>query len=510
MAAIRPRAARIQAAAQVKVQPQVIPISITGWNTRDAVAAMAPTDAVILDNWYPDAGGLTVRQGSKVFCTGVGQTYVDTLVEYSAGPNLQFLAACGSRICNITSGTSIKVGGGFTSDVWQTVNFAGRLFFVNGVDKPQSWDGTALTNAGFNGTGLTQEDLIGIEVFKGRLFLWEKNSQSFWYGALGAITGTLTEFPLNLVANTGGNLIVMTTMSHDGGEGITDLAVFILSTGEVLIYNGLDPGDPTSWALYGRYKISPPISPRAVTRYSADSYLTTFDDYVPLQQQLVALKVGQIPPRSKISGAVQKAVASSQGPYGWQSIYYPRGRRLIFNVPNPNGTFDQHIYNVQQDAYCRFTGNNGSCWSVFNSNLYYGGANGIVYQADIDNTDSGTAITFDGQPAWNDFGSPQRKRLSAVRPNLGTLGIAPYRFGTAFDYEEVQLISSSQTIPTPGSPWDISPWDISPWSPEAGVYARWTMAGGTGVAMGFRLRGAAQVDLQWLRTDIRYETGKDL
>lgn len=510
MAAIRPRAARIQAAAQVKVQPQVIPISITGWNTRDAVTAMAPTDAVILDNWYPDAGGLTVRGGSTVFCTGIATNPVNTLVEYSAGPNLQFLAAAGQRICNITNGTSVILGSGYTSSVWQTVNFGGVVIFVNGVDKPQSWNGTALTNAGFSGSGLVQEDIIGIDVFKGRLFVWTINSQSFWYGDIGAISGPLSEFPLNLVANTGGNLIAMTTISHDGGEGISDLAVFILSTGEVLIYSGLDPSDPNSWSLVGRYKISPPVSPRAVTRYAGESYLTTFDDYVPLQQQLVALKLGQIPPRSKACGAVQKAVAQSQGSYGWQSIYYPRGRRLIYNVPNPNGTFDQHIYNVTQDAYCRFTGNNGSCWCVFNSDLYFGGASGIVYKADIDNTDSGVAIPFDGQAAWNDFGDPRRKRLAAVRPNLGTLGITTYRYGTGFDYEEVNLVSQSQTIPTLGSPWDISPWDVSPWSPEAGVYARWTMAGGTGVALGFRLTGSSMVDLQWLRTDIRYELGKDL
>lgn len=509
MVAVRPMSQRIQAASQVKVSPQILPISLTGWNTRDAVTAMDPTDAVILDNWYPDFGGLTVRGGSSVFCTGLGTGFVNTIAEYSGGLNLKFLAACGSRLFDITTGTRSGLGGGFSSDIWQTVNFKGLLFLVNGVDEPQVWDGSgSVSPAGFTGT--TTSEIVGVDVFKNKLYFWQKNSQSFWYAATGAITGALTEFPLSMVARTGGNLIAMTTMSHDGGEGISDLAVFIMSSGEVIIYQGTDPEFADTWSLYGRYLISPPVSPRAVARYSADSYLTTNDDYVPLQQQLVALKVGEIPPRSKISGAVAAAISANQSSYGWQTLYYPKGRRLIFNVPNPDGTFNQHILNVAQNAYCRFKDNNGSCWAVFNSDLYFGGANGIVYQADIGFTDVGVPITFDGQTAWNTFEDPRRKRLSAIRPTLQTLGVATLNYGVGFDYETVGLTTHTQTIAIAGSPWDTSPWNTSYWSPETGISARWSMAGGTGVAMSYRLQGTTQTALEWDRTDVRYEAGRDL
>jgi hypothetical protein len=508
MVAAQPMGARIQRASQPKVAPQIIPVSISGWNTRDAVTAMDPTDAIILDNWYPDYGGLTVRQGSKVFCTGLGPGFVNTLAEYSAGAHLQFLAARGNAIYNITSGTAVKLHGGYASDVWQTANFNGRIFFVNGVDEPQSYDGTTLGDAGFTGT--TTSEIIGVEVFKQRLFFWRKDSQSFWYATLNAITGALVEYPLSGFAKTGGNVIACTTISHDGGEGISDLIVFILSTGETIIFQGTDPEFADSWQVYGRYHISPPVSPRAVAKYSADAYLTTSSDYVPLQQQLVALKVGQVPPRSKASGAVSQAVAANQNSYGWQTIFYPKGQRLIFNVPNPDGTFDQHIFNTQQNAYCRFTGNNGASWCVFNSNLYYGGASGIVYQADVNNTDSGTAISFDGQCAWQDFGDPRRKRLSAVRPTFSTLGVATINFGTGFDYETVPLTTHTSTLAVAGSPWDISPWDTSPWSPETGIDIRWRLAGGTGTSMSYRVQGSCQSQLQWLRTDVRYEGSKDI
>lgn len=508
MVAVRPMSQRVQFASQPKVTPQIIPISLTGWNTRDAVTAMAPTDAVILDNWYPDYGGLTARNGSKQFCTGLGPGFVNTLAEYSAGTNLVFMAARGNAVYDITTGVADRLHGGFSSDIWQTANFNGRIFWVNGEDEPQSYDGTTFGTAGFTGT--TTSEIVGVEVFKGRLYFWQKNSQSFWYAGISAITGALTEFPLSMVANTGGNIIAVTTMSHDGGEGISDLLVFILSTGEVLIYQGTDPEFADTFALYGRYRISPPVSPRAVCRYSADSYLTTFDDIVPLQQQLVALKVGQIPPRSKISGAVAQSIAANQNSYGWQNLFYPKGRRIITNIPNSDGTFDQYIYNVTQDAWCRFTGNNGACWCVFNSNLYYGGASGIVYQADVGFTDSAVPVSFDWQSAWQDFGDPRRKRLSAVRPTFSTLGVAQINFGTGFDYETVMLTTHTSTLAVAGSPWDISPWNTSPWSPETGIDIRWRLAGGTGVAMSYRVQGSTQSQLQLLRTDVRYEPSKDI
>lgn len=508
MPAVTPIRQRIAAASQPKVAPQIIPISITGWNTRDALSAMDPTDAVVLDNWYPDAGGLTVRNGSKLFCRGLGPGYVNTLAEYTADVKSVFIAARGGRVYDITGGTASVLASGFGSDIWQTANFSGRFFMVNGEDDIQSYDGSSFGAAGFTGTDTTE--VIGVNAFKNRLYFWQKNSQSFFYGDLNAITGALHEFPLSRVANTGGNLICMTTMSHDGGEGISDLAVFIMSSGEVIIYQGTDPGDADLWSLYGRYRISPPVSPRAVARYGAESYLTTYDDYVPLQQQLVALKVGQIPPRSKISGAVQAAISANQNSYGWQSVFYPKGRRLIFNVPNPDGTFDQHVFNVSQNAYCRFTGNNGACWAVFQNDLYFGGANGLVYKADFGTTDSGNAIPFDGQASWNDFGDPRRKRISAVRPTLETLGVANLQFGIGFDYRDITLSTSSQTLAVPGSPWNTSPWNTSPWSVETGIDNRWRLMGGTGTAMGYRLRGSTETNLQWLRTDVRYEIGRDL
>lgn len=501
---------RLANASRPRAVPQVIPASVTGWNTRDALTAMQSTDAVVLDNWYPDAGGLQARNGYSVFASGLGGTPVNTLAEYMALGVDQLLAACGTSFYDISaggSGTLLKTG--FSSDKWQSANFNSKMFFVNGVDIPQIYDGTTLADTAF--TGPTVTDIVGVNVFKNRLFFWLNNDDAFYYGGLNSISGALTRFSLATVSQSGGDLITMATMSHDGGNGIQDLAVFILSSGEVIIYEGNDPGDATAWSLVGRYKISPPVNVRSVVRYGADAYITTNDDHVPLSQQLVALRVGTVPPRSKASGAVQQAVNEGSTLFGWQAIFYPKGRRLLFNVPNQDGTFYQHVYNVSTDAWCRFTGMNATCWGLYMNNLYFGTAAGTVCLADSGSTDNGSAVVCDGQPAWNMFDDPRRKRLSAIRPLLLAYGTSTIQFGTNFDYQDITLSSSSSTINVSGSPWDTSPWDTSPWSSDsAQIDERWRSSSGSGYAVGFRLQATCLAPLSWLRTDCRYEIGSSL
>ena len=152
--------------------------------------------------------------------------------------------------------------------------------------------------------------------------------------------------------------------------------------------------------------------------YGAEAFLTTYDDHIPLQQQLVALRLGQLPPRSKVSTAVQNAVRANLNGFGWQALYYPRGRRLIFNIPNPDGSFSQHVQNtaLQSQPWCRFVNMNAYCWGLFRDNLYFGAAGGAVYQADTGSLDNFGAVAANAQQAWSTFASPVRKRVTAVRP----------------------------------------------------------------------------------------------
>lgn len=488
-----------------KASPQSVPAPVGGWNTRDALDAMAPTDAVLLDNWFPTTGKVTVRRGYDPHATDVGAGNVDTIAEYHAG-SVHKLIACGDgEIYDATSaGAASSLGSGFTVDNWQTANFNGRIFFVNGTDAPQDYNGTTLAATAWSGSGLTIANLVGINVFKSRLFLWEKDSQDFWYAPVNAITGALTKFPLSRVTQFGGNLVTMGTWTIDGGDGVDDYAVFIMSSGQVIVYQGTDPGDAAAWALVGVYQIAKPIDIRGIIKFGGDLLVTTTEDYVSLS---AVLKTGNGNP-SKLSGAL-RAAASQIGTFGWQSTLYLKGAMIVFNVPTSSGDFDQHVINTITGAACRFKGIPARSWGVFDGDLYFGSDDGGVYKFDQGNDDDGINIVADASTAWNDFDIPRRKRLVAIRPSLQVQGALSYSLGVGLNFNE-PLISSSSVITGEQSLWDVAKWDEAMWSSELITTSTWRASKGTGETLSTRIQVTSQQEVSWLRTDYRLEIGTNL
>lgn len=497
---------RIQAAAQPISAPIPMPPPVGGWNTRDSFDSMPPLDAVVLDNWYPDYQGVLVRNGYQPYCT-VSAEPVETLAEFDAGGTRKFIAASDGELWDITDPDNpTSLDSGFASDRWQTVNFLSRMFLVNGQDTMQVYDGSTVANATF--TGVTLSTLNGVWQYQQRLYFWDDNATGFWYAPLNSISGALNFFDLAAFAPNGGTLINMTNFTHDGSNGVNDFAVFIMSSGDALVYFGNDPGLTSGWQLTGRFRISPPVAIRAMTTYGAEAYVTIYDDHAPMHDQLVALMEGEMPPRSKVSGAVAAAVAAGKLLFGWQALYYPKGRRLIYNIPNSDGSYDQHVCNtaLPEKPWSRFTGMNGSCWGLFDNDLFFGGDDGIVYQADTGALDNLGPVQATAQQAWNKLDSPQRKRVTAVRPIIQTSGSMSYTFALGFDYAPFDIPVPVVTSAA-GSPWNTSLWNVSPWSTENTVNVQWRIGGGTGTAVGWGMTLASTKAATWMRTDLRLEGG---
>ena len=247
---------------------------VGGWNARDALDAMKPYDAVILDNWFPRQSDVTVRGGYTLHCdTGEGANSVLTLAEWKASTNRKLVAAVNGKLVNVSTSTPSTIGSGYTNNRWKWVNFSERLFLVNGTDAPLDWDGTTLTSTNWSGSGLTISNLSDVTVFKERLFFIEKNTLNFWYAGLQSITGTLTKFPLQYTGSFGGTLQGIGTITSDGGEGRDDLIAFFLSSGEVIIYQGSNPGDANSWARIGTFSLVLPLR--------AQTFLNTVPTLLP-------------------------------------------------------------------------------------------------------------------------------------------------------------------------------------------------------------------------------------
>jgi hypothetical protein len=122
-----------------------IPSPTGGWNARDALENMAPTDAVDLVNWVPGNNVVTGRGGSVTVMDDLGAS-VDTLIPYEGDTATKLLAAIGTDIADVTGFTSpTTLATGFTSARWRYASFDNSMVLVNGINAAQVYNGTAIS-----------------------------------------------------------------------------------------------------------------------------------------------------------------------------------------------------------------------------------------------------------------------------------------------------------------------------------------------------------------------------
>ena len=482
-----------------------VPAPIGGWNTRDSKDKMPPEDAAILTNWFPDVGYVRLRGGYSSHATGLGGN-VETLAEYHATTVRKLIAAADGEIWDATNtGAASSLASGFTNDRWQWANFNGSMGFVNGADTPQVYDGSTVGNMTVSGVGLTVSNLIGINVYKSRSYFWEANSQDFWYSSTNALGGSLTKFPLSRVSQFGGNLTTMCTWTMDGGNGPDDYAVFIMSSGDVIVYQGSDPGSADDWSLVGIYRIGAPLSIRSAIKIGGDVCIISKDDYVFLSK---VLKDGTSHKKTKAVGALQTAVRSYASNFGWQAILYPQGSMAIFNIPTTTSRFEQHVLNIKTGAWTKFTNWNARCFGLYNDNLYFGG-NGVVYKADTGLQDGDGAISGDALTAWNRFGTQRVKQMTAVRNLMETNGATinvSSAVGADFNEPNTSYDTTSSVVAT--TPWDTSEWDDASWPNEFAVSNDWKSAAAMGHIFAQRVKVSTGTQtVRWNSSDYIIQPG---
>lgn len=133
---------------QRDVDPQTVsvPAPIGGINARDALAAMAPTDAVTASNWFGTPSYVAVRSGSVLWASGLPSD-VETVMAYNGLTSRKLFGVSSNSIYDITVtgavGAALVAGLGNSRLQHQMFNAGGGnvLVWVNGAVTPQRYDG---------------------------------------------------------------------------------------------------------------------------------------------------------------------------------------------------------------------------------------------------------------------------------------------------------------------------------------------------------------------------------
>jgi hypothetical protein len=477
-----------------------IPAPVGGWDAVSALADMPEDRAVALVNWFPTSTDIRVRRGHQIQCGGMGSGVIESLMVYNGltVATSKMFAATDSKIYDVSaSGTAVVTDRtGLANNRWQHINFTtsgGKfLWCCNGADDPIHYNGSAWAEPSI--TGITPSDIINVNGHKNRLWFVLKDSTKAAYLATGAVAGAATTFELGGLFTSGGFLVAMATWTRDGGAGPDDLAVFISSRGQAAVYAGTDPASASTWELIGVYDVGPPIGYRCFTKVGAELMLLNLDGVLPLSKGLVLDRAAQsqVTITLNINSAMNEAARSYKDNFGWELTPYSKGTMAILNVPIQVGQLQhQYVMNTITGAWCKFTGMNANCWAVYKDDLYFGGNDGFVYEADTTGLDLVSPIDAEGQGAYNYYDMRGRlKQWKLLQPLLTTDSDSRPSVGISTDFKDNASLgtpSSSQTI---SALYDVAIYDVDVYAVENRTVSDWTSGAGVGqcAAIHFRAR----------------------
>lgn len=497
-----------------------LPAPVGGWNARDAYSDMDRLDAVSCVNFWPRPTDLMLRYGMSEYSTGM-TSQVESVMVWNGLTSSKMFGVAGTKIWDCTTaGAAAGIGGAaetVTNARFQYVNMqttapANYLLAVNGADKLRGYNGAWYVDGDgtHDITGLDTSKAIHINVHKFRVWFTEKDKLKAWYLATGAISGAATAFSLEGVARMGGYLIGMGTWTIDAGAGVDDMAVFITSEGEIIVYSGTDPATAATWSLVGVWQLGSPVGRRCFLKFAGDLLLITQDGLLPLSGALQSSRVNpRVALTDKIQNAVSEAVDSYGATFGWEVVSFPRLNMLLLNVPVLSGYQEQYVMNTITKSWARFTAWPMNTFALLDDYLY-GGGSGTIYKLWDGNADVSSNIQGEVQQAFTYFNRPGiLKRVTMMRPTVQTNGNVPLFAGINVDYDTSQPLGSIViTTSATGASWDTADWDTSSWAGGLEIQAFWQDATGIGYAVSPHYTVAIKgIDFRLMSTDISFEFG---
>ena len=471
-------------------QPIPFPAPALGMNTRDSVSALDPREARIIENMIPESGKLVIRKGKTAFQTISGASAVGSMWTHDGVSANVLLAAANGKIYDVTGAPS-QLATGYSLNTWSTQQFNNTTLGVNGTDTPFSFNGTAIGASGLSGVGLTITNLRTVHVVGVRYWFTEKAKAHVWYLAVNAITGVLTKFDLD--QETLGGYCV-------GIYGFGPYTVFIMSTGEVVTYQG-DPG--ADFSLAKRYNAPRPVGYDPGVDVNGEPVIMTESGPLPFELIARGIEDSSVDagPWGKIAPSSADDFESFGSIPGWNGLFF-KGL-VIFNIPTSSTTSKQWVFNTRTKGWSFFTNLQASKFAELNGTLYFGDlAQGKVFSNTGGLDDSSNLVAIVRGAFAYPFGNKANGQYTLGQLNCKASGTVTAQLQVDVDFKEAGITAPEVPISSAGSgPWD-GPWD-GPWGEDGEALLRWSKIKGYGraVAPVVKFNSAAD-DLEFFATNV--------
>ena len=473
-----------------------LPAPTKGLNFRDSIAALKSDEALILDNYFPEASYVRLRRGYAEHATGFSDP-VESLMEYASPSSRKLFAAAGTSIFDATSAGAIGAAslGSLTNARWQHLMFttaAGDyLVCVNGADGVRTYSGAAWATQSI--TGATAANFVGVASWKTRLWFWENGSTKAWYLPSGAIAGAANAIQVGDVFRLGGSIALIAPLSFNSGNIVDDGIVFVSTEGECALYIGTDPASSTTFALQGVFRIPAPMNTRrGHVRFNGDVLVMTEAGLVSLLQA-TRLDVTQRTFQSvsdNIDPVLKLQAQDERNTFGWQVFAHPASGMLWVNAPQGGSIYHQWTMNTITAAWCRFKNMNALCWSLLSNAPYFGAAT-AVYRADFGASDDDANIEGEVKAAFSTAGKGNPKRVTMLRPLMTTNTRIRPRAGVDLDFSDNIPTNLASSPSITGLIWNTGRWDVDVWGGAELRVREWVGVDGIGTWLAPRMKTAS-------------------
>lgn len=557
----------MQAPIQAVNKVVTVPAPVGGLNVRDSLASMPETDAIVLNNWWPEPYGCRARHGSIAWALNIpGGTGALAVRNASASELYTFgdaepVAAGEYGIYDISNRQTISdpvpapVYSGLTNPkpaTLQTVNDAGaHLFFISGnggpvIVKNDAGFTTLIMDSGpppgspaddtwYGGPGANTRQMTS---HQGRLWATDCASSVGWYLPVDAIQGEWKPFDFGPQMTLGGSIWFITTWTIDDGNGAEDHLVVVTTAGQAIVYGGTDPSTIETWSLVGVYTVGEPVGgpDSCFVKVGGDLILLTQQGLVSMAMLLISTKVNNAVNAvnsSKVQLLISTLATQVPNGKGWQTFFHPPSNLFIINVPPANEARPlaqrQLAANLVTSAvpWTAFSDIPALMWAAFDNMPYFGTSDGRVYRAwtgwedEVDlEGNNGMPIATQAQQAYSYLDAPAiQKQVGMYRP--GFLVDKEIIFGSVIEYDfrvrRLRVPNSNAGVDDFGT-WALSSspaitdgiWDKNVWAGGIFPYRRWIQATGIGSAVSLRIVMASSTDTLWVATDYSYKLGSIL
>jgi hypothetical protein len=529
-------------------QAGTIPAPTGGVLATANLAAMDMSNCIYTYNLLPSQNGMRIRSGSVVDSELVGDEgnglEVRTLVSYKgpepSGGQDRLFAICSDGIYDVTSGStqpSVLTGGNYGAawtnsgnagfGVFTTfTNNSGTIFllYADALNGLFVYDNvTAVWNvAGFTGTGLSMATVRYVAVHMNRVWLIQGGETQVFYGGIGGISGAAATFPMGNQIKTGGDLVAVTSWTIDGGRGMDDHLVAISRSGDVIVWQGVDPSNSTTWKLVGSWTIGElPAGYRCLSRFGGNVYVLCLQGLIDLRTLLGGIDSSEASlsgPTAAVSRILRRHLNSNKGSFRWAVLLDTVNSAVVITTPTlANGQNIQYVMDLAGFSWGFWRGLDITTLAAYDNRVYWGSPDGEVVKM-VGTSDK---VQFDGTgalpvefsilTAYSDMGAPGvNKRIHFIRPVYTAGSPQSSSVKALYNYEISEIFNTDITQDiVDGDVWNVGEWDKAVWGGSLGSigFEKLHGANGMGRVSAIAMRGESDADFNLIAWDTVFDTG---